>query len=110
MTQDEKAILVRLMCGEQEVTDITDEDISAYLLVAGEAILRRRYPYGVPEDVNGVPSQYDRLHCEEATFLIAKRGAEGQTVHAENGIDRSYENGYIPSSMLKSVVPYCGVF
>lgn len=109
MDANEKQELVRLMCGSQDVTDITDEDITAYLNVAGEAILRKRYPYGVPESVTEVPSQYDRLHCEIATYLIAKRGAEGETVHAENGIDRSYENAYIPSSMLKWVVPYCGV-
>lgn len=108
MTDAEKLDLVRLMAGPLDVTEITDKDISAYLSVAGEAILRRRYPYALPENAT-VPSQYDRLHCEIAVYLISKRGAEGETVHAENGIDRSYESGYIPNSMLKSVLPYCGV-
>ena len=40
--------------------------------------------------------------------MEGKRGAEGQTQHSENGITRQYENADIPSSMLKSLTPYCG--
>ena len=41
--------------------------------------------------------------------MLNKRGAEGQTSHSENGISRSYENADIPESMLKSIIPFCGV-
>lgn len=85
-----------------------DQDIiSAYLEAAAEGILRKRYPFGA--DGKKVPNQYSRLQCEIAAYLINKRGAEGQLSHNENGVSRSYEASYIPSSMLKWVIPYCEV-
>lgn len=86
---------------------VTEEIIQAYLEAAAEGILRKRYPFG--SEGKEVPDQYCRLQCEIAAYLINKRGAEGQLSHNENGVSRSYEASYIPSSMLKWVIPYCGV-
>ena len=86
---------------------VSDSVIGAYLEAAAEGILRKRYPFG--SDETEVPDRYSRLQCEIAAYLINKRGAEGQLSHNENGVSRSYEASYIPSSMLKWVVPYCGV-
>lgn len=86
---------------------VTEEIIQAYLEAAAEGILRKRYPFG--SGGKEVPDQYCRLQCEIAAYLINKRGAEGQLSHNENGVSRSYEASYIPSSMLKWVIPYCGV-
>jgi len=58
-------------------------------------------------DLFDVPKKYHYLQCEIAVFLLNKRGAEGQSRHSENGIDRTYDGGDIP--MLKNVVPYAGV-
>jgi len=49
------------------------------------------------------------LQLEIATYLLNKRGAEGQTAHSENGISRSYESADVPSSMLNQIVPHCGI-
>lgn len=38
--------------------------------------------------------------------LKMKEGAEGETSHSENSINRSYENAYISSSIFKGVLPY----
>ena len=103
MTQEEKLNMLEAMVGGSD----TDDVLSAYLLIAGKKIITRAYPY--KSDVMEVPTQYDTLQCEIAAYLMNKRGAEGQTSHAENGITRQYENADMPSSMLKSVVPYCGV-
>ena len=46
---------------------------------------------------------------EVAAYLLNKRGAEGETAHSENGISRSYEDGDVPSSLLRDIVPYAGV-
>ena len=86
---------------------VSSDIISAYLEAAAEGILRKRYPFGSCQ--KEVPDQYSRLQCEIAGYLINKRGAEGQLSHNENGVSRSYEASYIPSSMLKWVIPYCGV-
>ena len=103
MTQEEKLNMLKAMVGGSD----TDEVLSAYLLLAGKKIITRAYPY--KSDVTEVPTQYDTLQCEIAAYLMNKRGAEGQTGHTENGIQRQYENADVPASMLKSVTPYCGV-
>ena len=103
MTQDEKLTALKAMVG----TSDSDEVLSTYLNFAGSRILAKAYPY--QNDVTEIPDQYSYLQVEIAAYLLNKRGAEGQTSHTENGVSRSYENGDVPSSMLKSVVPYCGV-
>lgn len=103
MTQDEKLTALKAMVG----TSDSDEVLSTYLNFAGSKILAKAYPH--QNDVTEVPSQYSYLQVEIAAYMLNKRGAEGQTSHTENGVSRSYENGDVPSSMLKSVIPYCGV-
>ena len=103
MTQAEKVTLLKAMVGESD----TEEVLLAYLNIAGGKIINRAYPYD-PE-VTEVPTRYDFLQCEIAANLLNKRGAEGQTVHSENGISRSYESADIPESMLGAVTPCVGV-
>lgn len=103
MTEEEKIKALKAMIGGSE----TDEVLCTYLLIAGKKILARAYPYDTEK--TEVPAQYDTLQCEIASYLLNKRGAEGQTSHSENGISRSYENADIPSSMLKVVTPHVGV-
>lgn len=103
MTEEEKLIALKAMVGGSD----SDAVLSTYLKIAGRKILNRAYPFDF--SVTEVPAQYDTLQCEIAAYLLNKRGAEGQTSHTENGISRTYENGDIPSSMLKSVTPYVGV-
>ena len=106
MTQAEKVKLLKAMVGESD----SEEVLLAYLDIAGRKILNRAYPFdnNVDEFVE-VPARYAFLQCEIASYLLNKRGAEGETAHNENGINRSYENGGVPDSMLKQVVPFCGV-
>lgn len=87
----------------------SDDVLTAYLDQAGAIILHRRHPFGVPVEAT-VPDGYHPLQCDIAAYLLNKRGAEGQTSHNENGIDRSYENGYVPESMLQQITPMVGVF
>ncbi len=60
-------------------------------------------------DTFDVPIKYHYLQCQIAAYLLNKQGAEGESRHSENGVDRTYESADIPSSMLSSVVPYVGV-
>lgn len=100
--------LLRTMVGQTDTTENwTDDILLAYLDVAGQVIIRKAFPY--KKDVTDVPEKYYTLQCEIANFLLNKRGAEGETAHSENGISRSYENGGVPESMLKSVTSNCGV-
>ena len=92
----------------QQMTNESDPDtLSLYLSIAAEVILARAYPFR--PDVTTVPARYDRLQIEIACYLLNKRGAEGETVHNENGVNRSYESASVPESLLRRVIPFAGV-
>lgn len=103
MTSEEKLTMLKALVGGSDSEDV----LSTYLTLAGQKIIARAYPYDT--SVTDVPTQYETLQCEIAAYLLNKRGAEGQTGHTENGITRTYENGDVPSSMLKVVTPHCGI-
>ena len=108
MTEVEKLALCRAMIDQPANADgWGDEVLKSYLSIAGQKILNRAYPYD--DTVTVVPRRYDYLQCEIAAYLLNKRGAEGETAHSENGISRTYENADVPESMLKDVIPHCGV-
>ncbi len=104
MTTEEKIEALRVVIG-----DSTDDEsvLRTYLKFAAKKILAKAYPYD--KSVTEVPVEYECLQIEIAAYLMNKRGAEGQSSHTENGVKRVYENGDVPNSMLRSVVPYCGV-
>ena len=108
MTDIDKLALCRVMVGQPATAEgWTDDVLMAYLNIAGRKIIGRRYPYD--ESVTEVPARYGYLQCEIATYLLNKRGAEGEIAHSENGISRTYENADVPDSMLSDVIPVCGV-
>lgn len=93
---------VKLMTEEKDETVI-----KSYLDIAAEIILNRVYPFRVLDEEPSpeVPMKYQMKQVEITCFLMNKRGAEGETSHNENGINRSYENAYVPDSMLKDILP-----
>lgn len=102
MLEIEKKEMVKAMTEETN-----DSTVSAYLGIAGNKICRKAYPFD--PTVTEVPEQYHFLQVEIAVYLLNKRGAEGESAHSENGISRTYENGDVPPSMLRQIVPMCGV-
>ena len=108
MTDIEKLALCRVMVEQPATAEGWSDDIlNAYLTIAGKKIIERRYPYD--DSITEVPNRYGVLQCEIATYLLNKRGADGEISHSENGISRTYENATVPESMLRDVVPICGV-
>ena len=103
MTQEEKLTTLKAMVGSSD----SDEVLSTYLGFAGSKILAKAYPY--QNDVTEVPAQYAHLQVEIAAYMLNKRGAEGETSHSENGVSRSYEDGDIPPTLLRRIVPTAGV-
>ena len=102
MLEAEKIALTKSLSGE------TDESVvSAYLAIAGNKICRKAYPFDAT--VTEVPEQYGYTQVEIAVYLLNKRGADGETSHTENGISRSYEDGDVPSSLMRQIVPMVGV-
>lgn len=108
MTEVEKLSLLRVMVGQPANDESwSDAVLVAYLKIAGETIINRAYPYD--DTVTEVPRRYGVLQCEIATYLLNKRGAEGQTYHSENGVNRTYESADVPESLLSGVIPHCEV-
>ena len=107
MTEVEKISMLRVMVGQPNEGDWSDDVLSSYLAIAGRKIINRAYPYD--DTVVEVPRRYSYLQCDIAAYLLNKRGAEGETAHSENGISRSYESGDVPASMLSEVIPHVGV-
>ena len=129
MTSDQKLTMLRIMIGENARTKRPEEDdvLSAYLTLAAAKILETAYPFvtdytelpgGKTLDENGevvetnpypVPARYETLQLKIATYLLNKRGAEGEVQHIENGTHRNYGDADIPSSMLSSITPMIGI-
>lgn len=88
--------------------DTASAELLSYLLEQSEGIvLNRRYPFGAPEDA-AVPAAYEHIQLQIAVELFSKMGAEGQTAHKENGVDRTYEAADVSPSLLKRIVPMVG--
>lgn len=100
MTRQEMIAEVASRTGE------TAEVVASFVDDAGEAIINYIYPFRGEEALE-VPLRYHRRQVEIATYLVNKRGAEGETKHNENGTDRTYEEAEIPKSYFKGLMP-CG--
>ena len=98
-----------------EITDSSEDALLRDILTSAKnAILARRYPYTeYPMDETGetiLEKRYEDLQIRIAVYLYNKRGAEGQTVHNENGINRTYESADVPESLMRGITPFVGVF
>lgn len=104
MTPEEKIARLEVLISP----DTASTDLLVSLLEQAEGIvLNRRYPFGLPEDAS-VPAAYEHIQLQIAVELFSKMGAEGQTVHDENGIKRTYEAADVSPSLLKRIVPLVG--
>lgn len=86
----------------------TDALVSVYLRDAQAAIMRRLYPFGIPSNVTEVPPVYELLWCKLACRYFLRRGAEGERLHEENGINRQY-GSVNDEDLLMEVTPYVWV-
>lgn len=102
MSDAEKKAALTAMTGEANA-----DVLSTYLSLAKSVILHYAYPVTDPPET--FPSKYDELQVDIAAYKLNKRGAEGETAHSENGVNRSYENADVPRSLLRRITPYAGV-
>lgn len=104
MTIDEKIAKVKVLISPDTATD----ELLSYLLEQSEGIiLNRRYPFGAPEGASLSPF-HEQIQLRIAVELFSKMGAEGQTMHTENGVSRTWEAGDISPSLLRQIIPVCG--
>lgn len=102
MTDETKLTMLESMTGEDN-----REVLSTYLTLAKGVVLSKAFPYGTGTEE--VPAPYHTTQVEIAAYMLNKRGAEGETVHLENGVSRHYEDGDIPPTLLRRITPMAGV-
>lgn len=95
--------LARLKLRTNEPDEAILEDC---LESAKAAIMARRYPF--QEWPDELESRYLDLQFRMAMDIYAKIGAEGQTSHSENGINRAWESSWISEQLLSEVTPLAG--
>ena len=104
MTEEEKIARFEVLISP----DTASFELMQNLLWQAEGIvLNRRYPFGTPEGATVSPA-YEHIQLQIAVELFAKMGAEGQTAHNENGVNRSYEAADVSPSLLRRIVPVAG--
>lgn len=103
MEESIQITLLKSMTGEDD-----DTVLAAYLSLAEQSLMNRLYPYKTVDELSGMqfPSQYDAVKVRAAAYMLNKRGAEGETSHSENGINRSYDSSDLPNSLLNEIVPF----
>lgn len=104
MTNEEKITRLAVLISP----DTAETELLSILVEQSEGILlNRRYPFGVPDEAK-VPAQYEHIQLQIAVELYSKMGAEGQTAHNENGINRTFESADVSPSLLRRIIPVCG--
>ena len=81
--------------------------LTQLLQFAASEILDRRFPFGT--ELTEPPARYRNLQVQIAAELYAKLGAQGQTAHNENGINRTWASANISDALLSRIVPVVGV-
>lgn len=79
-------------------TELTDPQLNFYLDNASAIICELR-------NSNVVETKYLTTQVKMAVEMISKIGAEGQIVHSENGIARTYEASDLSPSLLAEITP-----
>lgn len=105
MTNETKISMLRTLIGDTEMKEDVNT-LSVYLEMAGAKILERMYPYRENWEGLKVPDKYAMMQLKIATYMMNKRGAEGQIQHIENGIHRNYGDADIPENMVSDIVPF----
>lgn len=105
MTQQEAINIVQTLL-ENDPT-ATDALVGVYLDDAKAAILRRLYPFGGYDDAD-IPPVYELLWAKLAMRYFLRRGAEGEYIHDENGVNRHYAS-VNDEDLLSEVTPYAWV-
>ena len=110
MTDAEKLAKIQTLLddgGEVPAPAVLEE----YLELAGKEILYWRYHLvgDVPDDVTTVPIKYEVVQIYAVIAGYTHAGAEGQSAHAENGINRTFIYSDMVDYIHDHVLPYARV-
>lgn len=92
MTNADKLSLLKTLLDDGGALP-SDDTLNAYLTLSENEILQWMYHLigGVPADVDEVPAKYEVTQIYAIVAGYTHAGAEGQTMHSENGINRTFQ-------------------
>lgn len=109
MTPEAKLTRLKILLG----ITANDEDVllTEYLDIAKDEILNWLYIRlgAVPTDVDEVPTAYEQIQIMAVVAAYNIRGAEGQTLHIENGMHRNFVYEDLVKYVQTHVYPYVRV-
>lgn len=85
---------------ELDVSQTNEDDILQFYLDNAKAIICDI------RNTDNVEAQYKNTQIKIAIELYNKQGVEGQNLHAENGISRSYEKSNVSDSLIREITPF----
>lgn len=101
MDENKKIEIVRKITEEND-----DTVISLFLKMSEQIVLNRLYPYETAEEKRVWLEKYDMTQCRIASYLLNKRGAEGEKAHSEGGISRTYTSADVPNDLISEITPF----
>ena len=102
MTLAEKIVFLRQLVDNDP--EATDELLTVYITLATDKIRARLYPMDASGN-NEVPDKYDMICLELAQRYFFRRGGQGEIMHSENGVTRTY-GSVNDNDIISQVVPY----
>jgi hypothetical protein len=83
------------------------EKLDTYLSLARQEILSWRYSLvgGVPADKTDLPPRFEVTQIYSVVAGYTHAGAEGESVHNENGIQRTFKYSDMLDYIHKNVIP-----
>lgn len=92
------------------LTDTSEDTLLIeYLDKASEKILNRLYSLVGRSSSQELSTYHEKIQLDLAEYYYLKRGAEGESMHNENGINRTYTSNY-EDKLLADVIPFAKVF
>ena len=108
MTLAEKTQMVKTLLEIADDDASSDELISAYLTLAEKEIISWRYSY-TGQTITAVPAEYEVTQIMAVVAGYSQGGAENQTGHSENGIQRVFKYSDMVAYIRAHVIPICKV-
>lgn len=106
MTSAEKIAMVKNLVENDSAA--TDEIVTVYLNLAYGTMLEQLYPLHPEKTEEDIPARYDTIQCELAARYFLRRGAQGETNHEENGVNRTY-GSVNDEDILQRLTPFAKV-
>lgn len=108
MTDAEKLTMVKTLLDIDAADTSEDALIAVYLTASKKELIAWRYSYGV-DPVTEVPEEYEMTQIFAVVAGYSIGGAEGQLVHTENGINRTFKYADMIAYIHAHVIPHCKV-